>query len=44
MKAAHPHAREVHLELAGRYADLANAIEGRERYLGLDQDETQQSA
>jgi hypothetical protein len=44
MKAAHPHAREAHLELAGRYDDLANGIEGRERYLRLDQDDTQQSA
>jgi hypothetical protein len=44
MKAPHPRARETHLELAGRYDDLANAIEGRERYLGLDQEDEQQSA
>ena len=37
MKAAHPKARDAHLEFASRYDDLANAIEGRERYLGLNQ-------
>lgn len=44
MKAAHLGARDAHLELAGRYEDLANAIEGRERYLGLDHYDAQQSA
>ena len=44
MKAAHPGARDAHLELAGRHDELANAIERRERYLGLDQKDAQQSA
>ena len=44
MKASHPRARKSHLELAGRYDDLANAIEGRERYLGSGQKDEQQSA
>ena len=44
MKAPHQRAREAHLELAGRYDDLANAIEGRARYLGIAQKDEQQSA
>lgn len=43
IKAPHPRAREAHLELADRYEDLANAIRGRERYLGLDQEDEQRS-
>lgn len=43
MKAAHATARQAHLELAGRYDDLAHSITAREKHLGLDQDE-QQSA
>jgi hypothetical protein len=34
MKAAHPRARNAHLEMADRYHDLAVAIEEREHVLG----------
>ena len=34
-RAAHPTARQAHLELAQRYEDLATAIVARERSLGL---------
>lgn len=34
LKAAHPSARQAHLELAGRYDDLAHAIVAREKYVG----------
>ena len=44
MKAAHRRARDAHFELVSRYDELANAIEGRERHLGLDQEDAQQSA
>jgi hypothetical protein len=44
MKAAHPKARDAHIQLADRFDDLASSIEHRERYLGLDQDGAQQSA
>lgn len=43
MKTTHPTARLAHLELAGRYDDLAHSITAREKHLGLDQDD-QQSA
>lgn len=33
--ASHPAARTSHLELAGRYEDLASAITQREQALGL---------
>ena len=38
MKAAHPKARQAHLDLAARYDDLAHSITAREKYLGLDLD------
>jgi len=41
LKAAHQKAREAHIQLAGRYDDLANAIEGRAQYLALDQEAAQ---
>lgn len=36
MKAAHASARQAHLDLAGRYDDLARSITTRESYLGLE--------
>lgn len=36
MKAAHPKARKAHLDMAGRYDDLAHSITARDRHLGLD--------
>jgi len=44
MKASHPGARDAHLQLAGRYDELANASERRERYVGIDQEDAQRSA
>lgn len=38
MKAAHPKARQAHLDLAHRYDDLAHSITAREKHLGLDLD------
>lgn len=35
MKAAHPKAREAHLDMAHRYDDLADAIVSRDPGLGL---------
>jgi hypothetical protein len=35
MKSPHPQARKAHLELAGRYQDLAVAITARERLLAV---------
>ena len=35
LKALHSQARQSHLEIAERYADLASAIVGRHEYLGL---------
>jgi hypothetical protein len=36
MRSTHLKARRAHLEIAGRYADLATSIESRERFLALD--------
>lgn len=36
MKAAHPRARSAHLELAMRYAALAEAIDERRRHLAVE--------
>lgn len=36
LKAVHPGARNAHLELAMRYADLSLAIRNREWQLGID--------
>lgn len=38
LKAAHPKARQAHLDLAARYEDLAHSIIAREKHLGLDLD------
>ena len=35
LKAAHPTARQAHLELAGRYDDLAHSITARDKHLGI---------
>jgi hypothetical protein len=35
MRAVHLNARQAHLEMAERYADLATAISSRDRFLGL---------
>jgi len=35
MKAAHPNARQAHIDMAGRYDDLARSITERSRYLEL---------
>lgn len=35
MRAAHPSAREAHLEMAARYDDLAKALDAHHRQLGL---------
>lgn len=35
MKAAHPAVRKIHLDMAGRYDELATAITTREQHLGL---------
>ena len=35
MKAAHPTAREAHLEMAERYAELAGAIEAHQVRMGV---------
>lgn len=39
MKAAHPKARQAHLEMAARYEELAVSITARDRYFGLDLDD-----
>ena len=36
MRAAHPKARQSHLQLAARYQEMADAITARERSLGLN--------
>lgn len=36
MKAAHPTARQAHLELAAQYEDLAHSITARHEQLGVD--------
>ena len=35
MKAAHPHARQAHLEMAARYGELANAITSHDLHLSM---------
>ena len=32
MRAAHPNARQAHLQLAGRYREMADAITAREQH------------
>jgi hypothetical protein len=36
MEAAHPRAREAHLELARRFDEFSEAALARDRHLGLD--------
>jgi hypothetical protein len=36
LKAAHPNARQAHLDLAHRYDDLAHSINERDKHLGLN--------
>jgi len=36
MKAAHPKAREAHLQMAKRFEDFAVAAIARDKHLGLD--------
>jgi hypothetical protein len=38
MKAAHPNARQAHLEMAARFDDLAGSITARDYRLGVDLD------
>lgn len=40
LKAAHPSARDAHLELAGRYDDLATAIAAGEKPLAVALDDS----
>ena len=40
LKAAHPSARQAHLELAGRYDDLAQSIIARAKHLGVALDDS----
>jgi hypothetical protein len=38
LKAAHPTARQAHLQLAARYDDLAHSITARDKHVGVDLD------
>lgn len=40
MKAAHPMARQAHMEMAQRYDDLAHSITAREKHFGIGLDES----